>query len=413
MPSAIMRILPILIIIIALILSCEETGTEEKPNLAVDPIKFFRLYGGTERDIGYSVLSTEDNGYVAAGVTKSFGAGESDAWLIKTDSLGNLIWTRTYGYSGGDHVWDISATADGGFIMTGLVKMNDDYQLWLIKIDKDGVEDWNRSFGGSGTQWGRCVKQTFDNGYIVAGHSDSLDNANTKGFIVKTDYQGNEEWSKIFTTTGDSPIFTVEQTIDGNFVFAGQIEVSTGIGRTGWMVKVDQAGNQLWSQEIGDSFSGMFYSMQNSFDGGYILVGQVRAESESETDVWLVKTDEGGQMLWSKTFGGIGTDQARSITHTHDGGYIIAGNTSSLGSGSSDFLLIKVGINGDEEWLSAIGTSSMETGYSVKQTSDLGYILSGRTNLFSNGHGDLCLIKTDSLGNTVEIDSLRLPQNNY
>ena len=154
-----------------------------------------------------------------------------------------------------------------------------------------------------------------------------------------------------------------------------------------------------WTKTFGGNSNDIGYSVQQTTDGGYIITGYT--SSSGNIDIWLIKTDSNGDSLWTKTFGGSGDDLGQSVQQTTDGGYIITGYTTSFGNGYYDVWLIKTDSNGDEEWNQTFGGGGSDSGHSVQQTTDGGYIITGYTDSFGNGGGDIWLIKTDSEGNTV------------
>ena len=312
-----------------------------------------RTYGGSSGDEGNSVAQTSDGGYIVAGTTESFGAGSGDVYLVKTAGLGDTIWTRTYGGSGYDKGWSVAQTSDGGYIVAGEThSFGAGYSdVYLVKTDAVGDTIWTRTYGGSDDDFGFSVAQTSDGGYIVAG----------------TYAYGWE---------------------------AGTADV--------YLVKTDAVGDTIWTRTYGGSDDDYGYSVAKTSDGGYIVAGIYDYDWETETcDVYLVKTDSVGDTIWTRTYGGSDYDEGFSVAQTSDGGYIVAGKTRSFGAGSGDVYLVKTDAVGDTIWTRTYGGSDDEWGKSVAQTSDGGYIVAGYTGSFGAGHYDVYLVKTDSLGYTA------------
>ncbi len=374
-----------------------------------------KTFGGTEYDYGYSVQQTLDGGYIIAGYTRSFGAGEHDFWLIKTDDSGDTLWTKTYGGSSYDYGYTVQQTTDGGYIIVGETHsiVSNEWDAWLIKTDDLGDTLWTKTFGGGSHDFGRSVQQITDGGYIITGRTSSFGSGNEDVWLIKTDDLGDTLWTKTFGGSDNEQGVSIQQTTDGGYIIAGSTE-SFGAGDYDvWLIKTDDLGDTLWTKTFGGSNTDWAGSVQQTTDGGYIIAGGTRSFGSGNYDVWLIRTDDLGDTLWTKTFGGSDNERGVSIQQTTDGGHIITGGTESFGAGSYDVWLIKTNALGDTLWTKTLGGSDGDYGYSVQQTNDGGYIITGYTASFGAGGYDVWLIKTDPDPGIVEHDNHPNISGNY
>jgi hypothetical protein len=370
-------------------------------------MKIMTTFGGNEGDHGNSVQQTSDGGYIILGGTQSYGAGYWDMWLIKTDSNGKEEWNRTFGGSEFELGQSVRQTPDGGYVFTGWTESYGagDHDVWLIKTDSSGNEDWNRTFGGSGTDYGHYVILTTDGGYAVAGMTRPFGTDNTSAWLIKTDSSGNEQWNSVFGGSMNDYGMSVHQTSDGGYVLGGSTE-SFGAGKNDvFLIKTDAFGNEEWNRTFGGTEIDYGITAEQTSDGGYIVTGDSRSFGNGQSDAWLIKTDASGSEEWNRTYGGTESDMSGfhlfgdTVQQLSDGGYVIAGTTVSFGAGSFDFWLIKTDASGNEEWNRTFGGLERDYGHSVQQTSDGGYVLVGETHSYGAGGFDVWFIKTDVSGN--------------
>ena len=349
-----------------------------------------KTFGGSDDDWGYSVQQTSDGGYIITGYTYSYGSGDADVWFIKTDASGDTVWTKTFGGSGVDKGRSVQQTSDGGYIIMGYTTSygagNSD--VWLIKTDAGGDTIWTKTFGGGDNDLGLYVQQTSDGGYIITGFTWSYGAGDSDVWLIKTDTSGDTVWTKTFGGSGVDKSWYVQQTSDGGYIITGWTD-SYGAGSEDvWLIKTDASGDTVWTKTFGGSDDDGGVSVQQTSDVGYIITGYTRSYGAGDYDVWLIKTDSWGDTIWTKTFGGSDWDCGHSVQQISDGGYIISGK---YGTGSWDVWLIKTDSWGDTIWTKTFGGSGM--GLSVQQTSDVGYIITGWTDFYGAGDDDVWLIR--------------------
>jgi hypothetical protein len=354
-------------------------------------------YGGSLGDEGKSVQQTLDGGYIIAGYTESFGAGGYDVYLIKTDGNGNTAWTKTYGGSYEDKSNSVQQTSDGGFITVGnTVSFGaGGSDVYLIKTDVNGDTTWTKTYGGSNYDKGNSVQQTSDGGYIITGSTSSFGPIGQNIYLIKTDVNGDSTWTKTYYGGGVGVGNSVQQTSDGGYIIIAN--VNDGV----YLIKTGTNGDTVWTKIYSRSNYDIGNSVQQTLDGGYIIAGYTYLYGPGGFEVYLIKTNVNGDTVWTRTFGGNRSDISYSVQQTSDGGFIIAGLTGSFGAGSFDAYLIKTDANGDSVWTKTFGGSNYDESTSVQQTSDGGYIITGSTKSFGSGDFDVYLIKTDENGNTL------------
>ena len=356
-------------------------------------ITFKKTFGGVSEDVGYYVVQTNDGGYIISGWTASVGT-DSAVYLLKTDQNGNETWTKTLDGIGADVSLCVQQTSDGGYILTGwTVSSGISADVYLIKTDENGDTTWTRTYGGITSDKGRAVQQTSDGGYIIAGETF------LGVYLIKTDVLGVVAWEKTFGGLLFDFGYDVQQTTDGGYIVTGYTQELTGFYNV-YLIKTDANGDSAWTKSYGGATFDYGLSVDQTSDGGYIITGNTDSFGAGAEDVYLIKTDANGDTVWTKTFGGPDSDVGYSVRQTIDGGYIIGGLTGSSATMDFDVYLIKTDAGGNETWSRTFGGAGNEQCYTVQQTSDGGYILSGQASSFGAGDADAYLIKTDASGLT-------------
>jgi hypothetical protein len=372
------------------------------PSFLHAQITFQRTYGGTNDEWAISVQQTSDGGYVVTGTTRSIGAGDHDVYLVKVDVIGDTLWTRTSGGEGYDQGEAVQQTTDGDYIVAGYTWSfgAGGCDAYLVRFDTNGDTLWTRTFGGDSEDYAFDVQQTTDTGYIIAGCTYSRSAGAYDVYLVKTDAHGDTLWTRTYGGMADDEGLSIQQTTDGGYIVAGFTR-SFGFGdRDVYLIKTNDAGETLWTRTIGDSLDNQGKSIRQTTDGGYIVTGYT-GSGAGGPDVYLIKTDAHGDTLWTRVFGGTGDDRGYSVWQTTDGGYIIGGAATPSGASAWDVYLIKTDAGGDALWAQTFGGGRIDGGSAVQQTDDSGYVIAGYTTSFGAGEADVWLIKTDADGNVA------------
>jgi len=367
---------------------------------------FCKAIGGEGKDKGYSLIQTSDGGYVIAGYTESFGAGETDVYVVKLDAHGNLQWTKTIGGENEDVGTSLIQTSDGGYAIAGYTKSfgAGKADVYVVKLDANGNLQWTKTIGGPESDYGESLIQTSDGGYAITGST-------TKSFViggeyssvadvyvVKLDANGNLQWTKTIGGPESDYGESLIQTSDGGYAIAGSTTSFGAGGGDVYLVKLDAHGNLRWTKTIGGPGYEKGYSLIQTSDGGYAIAGYTTSFGAGDYDVYVFKLDANGNLQWTKTIGGPGSDRGYSLIQTSDGGYAIAGFTYSFGEGRADVYVVNLDANGNLHWTKTIGEEFADEGYSLIQTSDGGYAIAGYTRSFGVKWEDVYVIKLDKNG---------------
>ncbi len=353
---------------------------------------WMKTYGGTNYDRCFSVQQTTDGGYILGAMTMSYGAGDIDFWLIKTNTFGDTLWTKTYGGDTTDEAMSVQQTTDGGYFVAGRSKSFGPgfIQIYFIKTDSLGDSIWAKTLDANSVCYD--ARQTADTGYIIAG---SIFGATEDIYLIKTNSLGDTLWSKIYGGGGADLCWSVRQTTDGGYILVG-ITGSFGAGSSDiWLLKTDENGDTLWTKTYGGTSWDYGISVDQTDDGGYIVTGRTNSFCVGYSDIWLLRTDANGDTLWAKTYGEAGCEGGRYVQQTSDGGFIVVAFTDSYGAGDENAWILKTDSNGDTLWTVLYGGPEWDHLFAGQQTSDEGYVFAGHTTSWGSGVSDVWLVKTE------------------
>ncbi len=430
-------------------------------------IAFNHTYGGLREDEGCgTIVQTGDSGFVVAGYTgdtvepglPDYHGGFEDAWIIKLDNAGNIVWQKCLGGSKQEECNSMIQTRDGGYCLAirtesfdgDVVEIDSAYgggsDGWIVKLTPDHQIQWATVIGGSNWDDVLGIIQSDDGGYAVAGYTESNDGCVTghyggdsvqddDAWITKLDDSGKVQWSKCYGGLEQDWAESIVQTPDHGYCFAGFTYSHDGdvsglhgyplhTSSDAWVVKLDSAGNIEWQKCLGGDSTDWATSIALTSDSGFIITGGTYSNDGDVTgnhgggDEWVVKLTASGKIQWQRSLGGDTTDRGWSVKQTSDGGYITAGMTMSNNGDVSgnhdggDAWIVKLDANGTTEWQKCLGGTKLDVGYNVIQLTNDDYAFTGWTGssngdiLFNHGNVDMWVV---TLSNSSSVTNGTIP----
>lgn len=400
-----------------IVFNCSEDNDPERVdnfNLEIDSIL---TLGGTKNEGAQSVIQTQDGGYAVIGHTQSMDGdveGKSnesyDYWLLKFNASNLLEWQKTYGGTADDRGTNLIQTNDGGYAIIGKSKSSDGDvsenagydDFWITKLDENGSISWDYSFGYPGSDIPYSIIQTNDNGFFLSGvldvsASNGLGNrlsniqyrhAGGDYWVIKLNTNGIKEWSNYYGGTFTDTAYDAIQTNDSGYIVvgssdSGDVDVSNTKGAYDfWVIKLSETGAIIWEKSFGGDQVDEARSISQTADGNYLVVGDTRSanldvsQNNGAADLWIIKISPEGALIWEKTLGGSNFDVGRSVSKTVDDGFLIAGSSRSYdgdlsnNNGQNDALILKINGNGELEWQKTIGGSEVDFFYGAVELTD-------------------------------------------
>ena len=419
----------------------EEDQEEEDPGFSGD-IDSLVTFGGSDEDEAVSVIEVA-GGFVVGGRTRSTDGDltgrtgdDWDYWVIRLDTEGNRLWQQTYGGSADERLASLSATSDGGFILSGYSRSSDGdvganegfHDFWIVKIDAQGGIDWERNFGYVGSDQAFDVLETTDGGYLATGFLDvdasggegNDDRAAQHGvgdfWAVKMDAEGEWIWRRYFGGTNNDRASQALELEDGNYLLFGSSEsddfdITDSKGSYDfWAVKVTPLGEKIWTRSYGGSQIDIGNAACISNNGNILLTGDVRSadgdisDPLGNADIWIAEIDPNGNLIKERTLGGTAFESARDI-YAFDDGILVVGSTRSTdgdvqqGLGENDAWIVWLNNDGTIAFQRTVGGSSFDFGEAVIPTNDRGLLMVGHTEsedgdvVQQRGKKDLMVVK--------------------
>lgn len=326
-----------------------------------------RTFGGASTDFGRDVIATNDSGCIVVGSTASSGAGKEDMIILAVNSDGSLRWSKTYGGANSDEAWSVRSTSDGNLIVCGTTSSSGaGYgDLWLFKMSMTGDSIWARTFGGVGGESGMAVREAFD-GYVAIGSTGSFGAGYSSIYAVKTSFAGDSVWAKTFGGDKADNGYALEISNFGDYVIAGATS-SYGLGyNDAYIVDISPDGNVMWEQTYGGTKDDRAYSIRTTPSGDLIVGGTTESFGAGAVDMYLLKLNPIGGVIWSKTYGGTLSDYCRNVSIDLKGNYLLSGYSYSYATGGTDLYMLSV--TGDSPTpVEELPIESLPDGYALFQ----------------------------------------------
>ena len=389
---------------VAVLSSCSKDSAPVAPAATPLAITAQPSLGGNDRDMPLAIAKTPDGGYVVAGYTQST-TGEltmknafSDAVVVKYNANHVVQWKKVYGGNNFEYATSIICTPDGGYLFAGSGASTDGDMtgggahggddVWVVKLDATGTIQWQKAYGGTKSEVARSVALCPDGGYVIAGFTEAVngDFPVTRGsydcLVFKISSTGALQWQRTMGSTQIDQANGITCGPDGVIVMVGTVRKPDGDvdalhgGEDMWVVKFDAAGNVLWKKNYGSTNNDQGNAVI-TVDGGYVITGMVQANGGDVTgyhdngDIWTFAIDETGKLLWQKTVGGSLFETAYGLSRAQDDGYFITGQSSSsdgdmkVNRGNADVMLIKLSKTGQLLWQKNIGSTGLDQGQAI------------------------------------------------
>ena len=413
-----------LFIVLLISFSCSKKDIEFLQEKSAPNIEFVKTFGGSNNETLQAITNTIDGGYITVGHTQSSDNDITDKtnssynfWVLKFSSSDELIWSKTFGGSDDDRARDIVELVDGSFIITGFSRSSDgdisknagNYDFWTIKIDANGIILWEKSFGFSGSDQSYIIKKTNDGGFLLGGSLDVTASGGAGNFksnqrhaggdywLIKIDAEGTKKWSRYYGGLFTDTLLDLTETDNGDYILVGSsdsddTDISNNIGSYDfWVVKINNSGDLIWEKNYGGSQIDEAFSILKTVDNHYIIVGNSRsndiniAENNGSADIWIIKIDVDGNLIWEKNYGGSSFENSTKIITSTNGGFLITGSSRSEdldvsnNKGNKDVWVIKINDLGNLEWQKNIGGSELDEANSILELQNGALILVGES----------------------------------
>ncbi len=414
MSQMFIRALPYIYFCLFILCSCED---HQKPVEEKSDYYFSKVFGAYDAEMGYSIQHTSDNGYIISGATSSYWAtdslprifktqhGVTDAIIAKLDSMGEAEWIYTYGGELFESAFNIQETNDGQYFFAGYTNSTGAglYDIWIVKLDNNGTQIWEKTIGGQNSDLGLHSDLTADGGYIITGYTIPDGQTNKDFYLVKIDVNGNVEWEKTYGDSSNQTAKYIQETSDSGFIIAGDSWTAT-TNNDIYIIKTDLDGDMIWETKIIESNNDQVFSIKET-NSGYILIGTTTSLGMGNKDIWVIKLNNQGSIEWNKTYGGEALEYGFDII-PHGNGYVFTGSTSSYGTEFYDIWVLKIDASGELIWDVIYGGPMIDIGRAIIENQSGGFTLLGQTSSYGSGEYDFWVLRLNEFGIVAISDSL-------
>jgi hypothetical protein len=385
-------------IVLCTVLLCAGLTSAQAPD-----VDWMKTYGGVSSELVYAI-DVAPGGYIITGKTTSFGGGNADLYVLKTDSNGDSLWMTVWGTSRQEHGRDIVSCSGGGYAVVGIERLTQASQPQIVfhKLNAAGAIVTTKNYGHVGNDRSWSIVETSDGGFAMAGDTDVSNSGQTDVYLIRTDATGDTLWTRNYGGAEDDEGYRAEQTADGGFVVTGGSSSFADVGDWDvYLIRTDAGGDTLWTRTYGGPDYDIGHCVRQTSDGGFIIAGETRSYGAGNSDFYLIKTDAAGDTSWTRTYGGDRDDVARSVQCVNNG-YTVAGYTESFGGFDNDAFVVRTNLLGDALWTKVIGGGGEDCGYSFVALPFGTYVIAGYTGSWGAGGDDAWMIKLDSDATGIE-----------
>lgn len=364
-----------------------ETDTEADPCMTWD-----RTYGGVAAEFGRAIVAVPNGGFAVAGRTASKGAGDNDMWLVRLDEAGDVLWDRTYGTAVSEHANGLVVAPDGGFLVVGnTTTPANSLDWWIVRTDADGNELWDETFSTPDGDHAFAAVAASDGGFAVAGTRDRVGQGTGRFWLIRLDDDGTTLWQRIYGDPAEEQLaYDLVEFPGGGFAVTGTAHEDF------WLVRTDEAGNELWnrSYDHDPTTYDRATALVRTPDDGLVLAGW--SQGNNSSDYWVVRTDTAGNVLWSTAYDQKDSDFAEDVALLEDGGLLLVGGTAPYAA-YGDLWAVRTDADGAILWDRTLGGGDQDHGYGVVAFSG-GLAFVGTTASKGAGDGDVWALRTNSEG---------------